>query len=217
MRDRPYRIGNARLLAEYTVPEDPNHTPLEPYRYDPERARQLLMEAGYPDGFKINLEVSDLLPPQIENILARSLQEIGIDVELRRLTLAEWLADGFLPKFAKGSSPSYDIMWTNTPLETIYHAGIVTMTFLYSRKLNYSTIRDPAVDDLYERAIATYDEAQASELWKQLERYAYDNHLFVAGFQELTVFGVRKGLNFTPSALMNFRDAYYDGERAKAR
>lgn len=203
-------IGNARLLAGYTVPEDPNHTALEPYRYDPERARQLLADAGYPDGFKIHLMVSDLASPQIENIIVRSLREIGIDVELKRTKLGEWLAAVFLPKLGEKSSPPFDIIWINIPLETIYHAGIVPMTFLYSRKLNYSTIRDSTVDDLYERAIATYDEAQASELWKQLERYVYDNHLFVTGYQELAVFGARKGLHFTPRALMNFEDAYYE-------
>lgn len=205
-------IGNARLLAGYTVPEDPNHTALEPYRYDPERARQLLVEAGYPDGFKINLTIGDFASPQIENIIARSLQGIGIDVELKRTKLGEWLETIFLPILGETSSPLFDMVWVSIPLETIYHAGVVPMTFLYSRKLNYSTIRDSTVDDLYERAIATYDEAQASELWKQLERHVYDNHLFVAGYQELAVFGTRKGLHFTPSVLMNFGDAYYEND-----
>jgi ABC-type transport system substrate-binding protein len=95
------------------------------------------------------------------------------------------------------------------PAGTIPHSGYVPMTLLYSRKPNESAIQDPALDELYEEALRTYDVNRASALWKKLERYVYDNHLLLIGYQERAVFGARDRLQFSPATLMTFRDAYY--------
>jgi ABC-type transport system substrate-binding protein len=84
------------------------------------------------------------------------------------------------------------------------------MTLLYSKKPNESALRNPVLDQLYEEALRTYDPAKASALWKKLERYVYDNHLLLMGYQERAVFGASKGLHFTPRTLISFWDAYYE-------
>jgi ABC-type transport system substrate-binding protein len=84
------------------------------------------------------------------------------------------------------------------------------MTWLYSKKPNYSVLRDPILDQLYEEALRTYNPAKASALWKKLERYIYDKHLLLIGYQQPTVFGVNKRLHFTPRVLTSFWDAYYE-------
>ncbi len=48
-------------------------------------------------------------------------------------------------------------------------------------------------------------------LWKKLERYVYDQHLLLIGYQEKAVFGATKRFRFTPRTLMTFWDADYDG------
>ena len=156
----------------------------------------------------VDLKVS----PQIENIIAVSLRQIGIAVALQRLTIPELLKEVYLPKFTPSApSPSaYDILWFSAPIGTIFHAGMVPMTLLYSKKPNQSVLRDPVLDQFYEEAIRTYDPAQASALWQKLEQYTYTNHLLLTGYQEIAVFGAHKHLHFTPRTLMTFWDAYYE-------
>lgn len=203
-------IGNGRLLGGYTVPEDPNHAGLRPYPFDVAKARQLLQEAGHSKGFALSVLVDKQVPPQIENIIAISLRQIGIAVEFKRATESEFLKELYLPKFGSSSPPSFDILLLSMPVGTIFHSGMVPMTLLYSRKPNESALRDPVLDDLYEEALRTYDPVKAPALWKKLEQYVYDNHLLLVGYQERAVFGAHPRLQFTPRTLMTFWDAYYE-------
>lgn len=64
------------------------YEPLEPkFEYDLEKARALLAESAYPDGVTLRMSTSTLVPNQIEidQIIAASLQAIGITVEVERL------------------------------------------------------------------------------------------------------------------------------------
>ncbi len=203
-------VGNGRLLGGYTVPEDPNHAGLQPYSLNVSKAQQLLREAGYSEGFKLSMLVSNEVPPQVENIIAVSLRQIGITVSFRTASEAEFLKELYLPKFTASSPPSFDVLLLSMPAGTIFHSGYVPMTLLYSKKPNESAVRDPILDRLYEDAIRTYDGAKASALWKKLEEYVYRNDLLLIGYQERAVFGASKRLHFTPRTLMSFWDAYYE-------
>src|SRR5690606_38448314 len=55
---------------------------LEPFTYDPELARQLLAEAGHPDGFSTTFEVSQPATAIYAEAIAADLEAVGIDVEI---------------------------------------------------------------------------------------------------------------------------------------
>lgn len=69
---------------------------LEPYAYDPEKAKGLLTEAGYSDGFSMIAEVlnvtSSFAGPAYQQVVA-DLAVIGVNVELRAIPI---------PKYAQG-------------------------------------------------------------------------------------------------------------------
>ncbi|MBI5256212.1 MAG: ABC transporter substrate-binding protein [Burkholderiales bacterium] len=83
--------GHAELFAH---PQHPDHggyyEPLsampasiqELYAFDPAKARRLLAEAGYPNGFKFRVQVASSQNPDLITLVASYLQKVGVTVEL---------------------------------------------------------------------------------------------------------------------------------------
>ena len=205
-------IGNGRVLAGYTTPEDRHHADLDPYAFDIALAERLLTEAGHETGLTLSILVDKQVPPQIENIVEVSLRRIGIEITIKRASEAEFLNELYLPKFRSNKAPSFDILLLSMPAGTINHAAMVPMTLLYSKKPNESALRDHNLDQLYEDALASYAPDESRNRWQALERYVHRNHLLFIGYQENAVFGVDHRFRFTPRTLMTFWDAYFNGE-----
>jgi ABC-type transport system substrate-binding protein len=85
MRGQP-SPGVAPGLAEWSLPIEQLGEGAKHYRYDPQEARRLLPESGYPRGFKTMLSTTggygrDLL--DAAQLVQRYLKEVGIEVELK--------------------------------------------------------------------------------------------------------------------------------------
>src|SRR5262249_36284202 len=80
------------ILPPHMLGHDPN---LRPYRYDPEKARSLLAEAGHPEGIELTTWLSpkdarDPLNPMSQ--LVADCREAGIDVKIEVVTGEEMTA-----------------------------------------------------------------------------------------------------------------------------
>ncbi|MBT5240457.1 MAG: ABC transporter substrate-binding protein [Rhodospirillaceae bacterium] len=83
-------MGGATVVASQPVPEgafgyDPS---LKPYPYDPDKARSLLTDAGYSDGFELTIEVTTGAGVNSDSyyaMVADDLRRVGIDVTLQTI------------------------------------------------------------------------------------------------------------------------------------
>ncbi|WP_310417635.1 ABC transporter substrate-binding protein [Mycoplana sp. BE70] len=69
------------------------YEPLEPkFEHNPEKARELIAQSSYPDGVTLRMATTTLVPNQLEidQIIAASLQQVGITVELERLEVGAY-------------------------------------------------------------------------------------------------------------------------------
>lgn len=85
--------GYGTLIGTWTSPANPWFQDLQsPYPYDPERARELLAEAGHQDGLTVSLA---LPPPNYARssgqFIAAQLEEVGITVTIENMEFPLWL------------------------------------------------------------------------------------------------------------------------------
>ncbi len=93
-------FGYGTPIGTHFAPHHPDYLDLTANAaYDPEAAKALLAEAGYPDGFETTLK---LPPPSYARrggeIIAAQLREIGIETEISNLEWAQWLEQAFRGK-----------------------------------------------------------------------------------------------------------------------
>lgn len=92
-------FGLGTVIGTHMSPAENYYIDLtDTYPYDPERAKQLLAEAGYPNGFRVRFELPE--PYAIERrtgeVIAQQLAQVGIEVELSVVEWATWLERIFL-------------------------------------------------------------------------------------------------------------------------
>ena len=141
----------------------------DPYPYDPEKAKSLLAEAGYPDGFKTtimcNTTTSNLKQAEFYQ---QQLAIVGIDVEivaLENAVLNQRVQDVDVPGaeaevelYISGWSPSTgDADWGIRPLLAIESEPPMSYNMCYYENQEF--------DQLIHDALATADESKRAELY----------------------------------------------------
>jgi peptide/nickel transport system substrate-binding protein len=132
------------------------------YEYDPVRARELLAEAGYPDGFAVTLLSTQLEPwPLVGPILQFYLGEVGIDVELRQLEHGTYGSER--------AASNYDmVVYTRTGLpDPITWMGLFNSETV-PPGINSSYYSNAEVDELIERAQATVNPEARAALYERI-------------------------------------------------
>lgn len=158
--------GNARPLRSILSDDDQFSNPeFWEYEYNPEKAKELLAEAGLPDGFEFDMNIKE--GEEISSILAVTLQtafkEAGVTANIKQLTNAIWAeqqADGThqATLWGTGSLGYIDDPWY---VIRSYKCGVVT---------NRSRYCDERIDALYEELQVEFDPAKRKVLADEMQQ-----------------------------------------------
>ncbi|TAM96297.1 MAG: ABC transporter substrate-binding protein, partial [Rhizobiaceae bacterium] len=92
--------GFGTPIGSHFAPHNPAYIDLTgKYPYDPAKAKELLKEAGYPNGFKTVIKLPP--PPYARRggeIIAAELKQVGVDAQLVPVEWAQWLSGVFKNK-----------------------------------------------------------------------------------------------------------------------
>ena len=92
--------GQSRAVSQCAVAGSFGYNPdLKPYPYDPAKARQLLAEAGYPNGFDTSIDFFTPGAPgtkEIYEVAAQQLTAVGMRTNLNAMPVTEWLKKWFV-------------------------------------------------------------------------------------------------------------------------
>lgn len=158
-----YSVVPASLMAGGLTQEEAEAAGVA-YDYDIEKAKQLLAEAGYPDGFTIDLITSEMAAYRANyEVLQAELADIGITVNLTvvdHATMHAQIREDVNPiVIYVAYRPNADVFLTNFFLsDSIVVGGSSPIT-------NFAHYA--AIDDLILQARAETDPAKQEELWKQ--------------------------------------------------
>lgn len=146
---------------------------IEGYSYDPERARELLAEAGYENGFDTEfwyMPVSRPYYPSPESIasaIASYLAEVGINVDLKT---EDWGV--YLTKYYAGDYPMYMLGWSpDYPDPDNY-----MFTFFGPGETGQARYGwdNPEVIDMLNRARTSPDQEERAQLYEQVNEIVHE-------------------------------------------
>ncbi|GAA4873089.1 ABC transporter substrate-binding protein [Pseudonocardia benzenivorans] len=159
--------GTAEPALGFTPKADASFRPeSEVYGYDPAKAKQLLAEAGYPNGFTMTLSYptsgsGNMVPTPMNTALQADLAAVGVKVELKPI---EWAA--MLNDFFAGNIPD-DANAMNISL-SYQQEGFWTSWFGSQSTSNAGKYSNPQVDALLAKARTILDDKQRSDVYAQV-------------------------------------------------
>ncbi len=187
--------------ASLTGPLPPSQTELavapKSYPYytrDVQKAKQLLAEAGYPDGFKTTILTSSTYTDMIETaqMLQQQLKEIGITAEINQVEWGNYVKlwgakefDLFVGRSTTGSNPDKSLRNTFSSEGT-------------GNKWGYSNAH---YDDIVQKALEAVDQAERKKLYTEAQQMILDEAPVLFFASPINFYAVSNTVDgFVPSA-----------------
>ncbi|MBD3109995.1 glutathione ABC transporter substrate-binding protein [Bacillus sp. AGMB 02131] len=142
-----------------------NSQELKPLEFDAEKAKALLAEAGYPDGFTTTLWVNEASKERadIAEYVQANLQEIGVTVNIE---VVEWGA--FLEKTAAGEHDMFILGWTTVTADADYGLYALFHSSQFGDPGNRSFYKNEKVDELLDKGRQSVDQEERNAAYKEV-------------------------------------------------
>jgi peptide/nickel transport system substrate-binding protein len=169
---------------------------IQPFTYDPERARTLLREAGYAGGFDLTLSTSNGGYPgdmDLTLAVADQLSRVGVRPRVVVGELSTLLTQ------ARERKLPYNA-WFNRITDAIGYAGRAAVTLFHSSRgaVAMWVPGDKDFEDLLDTAEVTLDEAKAKDLYRRAQLLFKDEAPAIVLITAPNAYGMSRKLNWQP-------------------
>jgi peptide/nickel transport system substrate-binding protein len=169
----------------------------EPEAFDPDAAKKLLTEAGYPGGFEVTLGTPNdryINDEKIAQAVAQMLARIGVKVNVDATTASQ-----FFSRRNKLEYPFYLAGWGASSGEI--SSPLVSLVATYDKASGRGTTNagrysNPKMDALIAEALRTIDDNKRAELLRQAQTLVLDDHGILPLHFEVTTWAFKPDLDY---------------------
>lgn len=154
-------------LGDWAIPLEEREA-LQPY--DPEQAKQLLADAGYPDGFDVKILTTDGYGEQVVRMVqwvAEDLKEVGINAEVDMVDLSTFMSDRLLTQQYEMA-----VMYNHYYQEADDWLSLQLRTGAFMNKWG---VNDPKLDEMLDEQRLILDPDERKEKVYDIQRYVLEN------------------------------------------
>ena len=168
---------------------------LKPYPYDPEKAKSLLREAGFPSGFTVNFKAPNgryLQDKQVAEAIVGQLEKVGIKAELETI---EWgtYVQGIVGRKYELFLLSQGGVQIGPAAQTNWSSKI--------KGIAWQGYENAKVDELIERAAKTMDADARRGVYEEMSKTVWDESPWIFLYHQQDIYGVRdKVKGFKPTS-----------------
>ena len=158
------------------------------YTKDVEKAKALLADAGYPNGFEMTITVPSNYKPHMDTaeVLVQQLAEIGVKATIQPIEWESWVSDVYAGRQFQSTVVGVDASTMTA------RALLERFTSTYGK--NFINYNNAEYDALFQQVLASSDDAEQTALYKQMEQNLTENaaNVYIQDLADLVA--VRKGL-----------------------
>jgi ABC-type transport system substrate-binding protein len=192
--------GNGLIVPALVPGQGFGHDPaLVPYPFNPDKARHLRREAGYPDGLMVALIAPEALQTQAISI-SMMLEQAGFTVDLQVLDTMTFERQ---TRLSDADQPPEQHAWDialrsaldqlNFPPFLLYHA--------FGLDGPYDWVSEqPELRRLYAQVLGAVDRERQQALIQQMERHTHDQAYFLFLYNPIQLDAVNRAVAFVPHA-----------------
>jgi peptide/nickel transport system substrate-binding protein len=186
--------GYATPVATFAPDYFVGHTDdLEPYAFDQDRAKTLLAEAGYPNGFSMTLMVPRgryLLAEEVVQAVVDQLGDVGVDAKIQAVEFGV---------FAKATQErkipeAFYAAWGNAFFDSLDELQVAVLT----GTKGFSWYSNKAADAKIKAAAEAASPETHEQALQDAERLIYDDPAFIYLFAYKDIYGVSEDLPWKP-------------------
>jgi peptide/nickel transport system substrate-binding protein/oligopeptide transport system substrate-binding protein len=147
--------------------------------YDPDKAKALLKEAGYPNGFSIEFwDQNEGDEPKVDQVIQQNLSDVGIEMDLHSVSFSEWIDRGSTSQTQTG------ILWWSQDypdpqdfLDVLFNSNQIGAN-------NWGHYSNPTVDKELAQALSMEDQSQRLALYQKIQKQILADNPIVPLFND---------------------------------
>ncbi|MDD5937259.1 MAG: ABC transporter substrate-binding protein [Clostridiales bacterium] len=158
--------GNGTIVGTPIFPQFKKYYAAEladQYAYNVQKAKDLLSEAGYPNGFSFTITVPSNYQFHVDTaqVIVELLKQVGIDTKIQLVEWETWVNDVYAGRNYQSTIVGLDANMTPSN---------VCFRYVSTDPKNFINYSNPKYDEIYAKAIVEIDDNKKIEYYKQLQQ-----------------------------------------------